>query len=187
MIPPGRPGSKSTIEVIHGSERRHGPVPSSPSRVQRTLRARVSSIPIIAVGTAGPAAAAAASTRIRWAVAHAIPHSAATSLTARFAPATAAPTRSRSLVVTRERAGSCALACVNDLRGHSASKHTKRRLRTRKRNATAPCGTSLTRLSGRSLTREDTTPHAGQPPSESTTSASTSRPPSTPSATSRTR
>ena len=77
MIPPGRPGSKSTIEVIHGSERRHGPVPSSPSRVQRTLRARVSSIPIIAVGTAGPAAAVAARTRIRWAVAHAIPHSAA--------------------------------------------------------------------------------------------------------------
>ena len=86
---------------------------------------------IIAVGAAGHATAAAASTRIRWAVHHAIPHSAATSLTARFAPATAAPTRSRSLVVTRERAGSCALASVKDLRGHRASAHTNRRLRNR--------------------------------------------------------
>ena len=121
--PPGRPGSRSTIEVVHGSDRCHGPVQSWPSRV--------SSIPIIAVGAAGHATAAAASTRIRWAVHHAIPHSAATSLTARFAPATAAPTRSRSLVVTRERAGSCALASVKDLRGHRASAHTNRRLRNR--------------------------------------------------------
>jgi len=129
--PPGHPGSRSTIEVIHGSDRCHGPVPTSPSRVQRTLRARVSSIPIIAVGAARHATPAAASTRIRWVVHHAIPHSAATSLTARFATATATPTRSRSLVVTRERAGSCALARVKDLRGHSASAHTNRRLRNR--------------------------------------------------------
>ena len=121
--PPGRPGSRSTIEVVHGSDRCHGPVQSSPSRV--------SSIPIIAVGAAGHATAAAARTRIRWAVHHAIPHSAATSLTARFAPATATPTRSRSLVVTRERARSCALASVQDLRGHSASAHTNRPLRNR--------------------------------------------------------
>ena len=26
MMPPGRPGSRSTIEAIHGSDRRHGPV-----------------------------------------------------------------------------------------------------------------------------------------------------------------
>ncbi len=63
--PPGLPGSRSTIEVIHRSDPCHGPVPSSPSRVQRTLRARVSSIPIIAVGAAGHATAAAASTSIR--------------------------------------------------------------------------------------------------------------------------
>jgi hypothetical protein len=69
MIPPREAGSTSTIEVIHGSVRRQ---PTSASN-QRTLRARVSSIPIIEVGVAGPSVSAATATSTRWTVHQATP------------------------------------------------------------------------------------------------------------------
>jgi hypothetical protein len=55
MIPPGCVGSRSTIEVIHGSERRQLVC----SRSHRTLRARVPSIPITDVAAACPSTSAA--------------------------------------------------------------------------------------------------------------------------------
>jgi hypothetical protein len=52
--------------------------------IQRTLRGRVSSIPIIVVGAACPRTSAAALTKIRCTVHQTIPWSFATSLIARF-------------------------------------------------------------------------------------------------------
>jgi hypothetical protein len=67
IIPPGWDGSRSTIEVIHGSLRAQ-PVSL---KNQRTLRARVSSMPIIIVGAACPSTWTAVATRIRCTVHHA--------------------------------------------------------------------------------------------------------------------
>ena len=72
------------------------------------LRARVSSIPIMAVGAAWRTAVTAAATRIRCTVPHARSCSPATSLIARFVAVTAAVTFTRSRVVSRDLAGSCA-------------------------------------------------------------------------------
>ena len=69
MIPPGWAGSRSTIEVIHGSLRAQ---PLS-LKNQRTLRARVSSMQIIVVGAAWPSTWTAVATRIRCTVHHATP------------------------------------------------------------------------------------------------------------------
>ena len=105
MIPPLEAGSRSTIEVIHGSVRRH---PTSCSS-QRTLRARVSSIPITVVGAACPSRSAAAATSTRCTVHHATPCSTATSLIARFRPVTACLILIRRRAVSRARAGSWVL------------------------------------------------------------------------------
>jgi hypothetical protein len=60
MIPAGRAGSRSTIEVIHGSLR----VRPVSLKNHRTLRALVSSTPIIiVVGAACPSASTAVATR----------------------------------------------------------------------------------------------------------------------------
>ena len=83
MIPPGCVGSRSTIEVIHGSELRQVAVCSMPSWIHRTPRAR-----------------------IRCTVHQAMPRSFATSRTARFVVVTAVLTFTFNLVVTRARAGS---------------------------------------------------------------------------------
>ena len=226
MIPPGRVGSRSTIEVIHGFERRHPPngstfaadfpaagAPTAPagpptsaaavaagagpccstvcsgagSRCHRTLRARVSSMPIIDVGAACPTTSTAAATRIRCTVPHAMSCSAATSLIARFVVHTAPATFTRNRPVNLDRAGSWEQDWVNERRGHNRSAHTNRRLRTHTRNGTSPCGRSFTRRVGRSLITPDSTPHRGHPPSLSTLSASTTRPPSGAAVTSSTR
>lgn len=105
MIPPERLGSRSTIEVIHGFDRRHVSFMAMPSEIQRTLRARVSSIPIIVVGAACPRTSAAALTKIRCTVYQAIPWSFTSSLIARFVVVTAALTFTFNRVVTRARAG----------------------------------------------------------------------------------
>ena len=157
-----------------------------PSWTQRTLRALVSSIPIIDVGAACPRTSAAALTRIRCTVHHAIPWSLATSLTARFVVVTAAQTFTFRRVVTRARAGSWALVSVNDRRPHRTSTHAKRRLRTHTTSGTGPCGRSFTRLVGLSLINPDSTPQLGQPPCSATLSTSTRRPPPGSSVTSRT-
>jgi hypothetical protein len=73
MIPPGWLGSRSTIEVIHGFDRRHVSFFSMSCWIQRTLRARVSAIPIIMVGAACPSTPPAALTKIRCTVRQAIP------------------------------------------------------------------------------------------------------------------
>ena len=183
MIPPREAGSRSTIEVIHGSERRQ---PTSASN-QRTLRARVSSIPIMVVGAAGPSASAAAATSTRWTVHHATPWSLSTSLIARFVVLTASLIFVRNRAVSRARVGSCTRVSVNDRRADNASVHANRRLRTHIRSGTAPCGRSLTRLVGRSRTSPDSTPQDGQPPCSVTRSTSTRRAPSASNNTSRTR
>jgi len=69
MIPAGWAGSRSTIEVIHGSLRRQ-PVSL---KNQRTLRALVSSMPIIEVGATCPSAWTAVATRMRCTVHQATP------------------------------------------------------------------------------------------------------------------
>jgi hypothetical protein len=103
---------------------------------------------------------------------------AATSLIARFVAVTAALTLLGNRVVSRDRAGIWWLTSVNDPREHSSSLHTKQRLQTHSRSGTLPCGRSFNRQIGRSFTREEITPHEGQPPSLATISTSTSRPPS---------
>jgi len=183
MIPPGRVGSRSTIEVIHGSERLH----TVSARTQPARRVRVSSIPIIVVNSGGANSSTAAATKIRCTVAHAKSNSAPTSDIARLVVTTAAATLTRSRAVSRARAGSWSLTWVNDPREHSRSAQTNRRLRTDTRNATTPCGRSLTRHTGRSFTSDEATPHDGQPPSVATSSTRTRRAPSGPTLTSRTR
>ena len=134
MIPLGWDGSRSTIEVIHGSLRAQ---PLS-LRNQRTLRARVSSMPIIVVGAACPSTWTAVATRMRCTVHHATPYSPPTSLIARLVAVTAALTLVRSRLVSRERAGTWSLTSVNDLRAQSFSVHRKRRLQTHTRSGTLP-------------------------------------------------
>ena len=60
-------------------------------------------------------------------------------------------------------------------------------LQTHSRSGTLPCGRSFNRQTGRSFTRDDMTPHEGQPPSTATLSTRTRRPPSGSSVTFRTR
>ena len=55
-----------------------------------------------------------------------------------------APAKQRR-VVSRDRAGTWSLTSVNDLREHSCSVHTKRRLQTHSRSGTLPCGRSFNR------------------------------------------
>src|SRR5665647_1546883 len=123
-------------------------------------------------------------TRLRAKVSAAVT---ATSLIARFVAVTAALTLALSRVVSRDRAGTWSVTSANDPREHNCSVHTKRRLQTHSRSGTLPCGRSFNRQIGRSLIREDITPHDGQPPSVATLSTSTSRPPSGSSVTFRTR
>jgi hypothetical protein len=97
---------------------------------------------------------------------------------ARFVVVTAAGTLVRNHVVSRDSAGIWSLTSVNDLREHSCSEHMKWRFRTHNRSGTGPCGTSFNRHVGRSLIREDMTPHEGQLPSLAELSTRTTRPPS---------
>src|SRR5450631_1406213 len=115
---------------------------------------------------------------MRCTVHHATPYSPPTSLIARLVVVTAALTLLRSRVVSRDRAGTWALTSVNDIRAQSFSVHTNRRLHIHNRSGTPPCGRSFNRHVGRSLIRDDITPHEGQPPSVATVSTSTRRPPS---------
>ena len=181
MTPPRALRSRSTIEVIHEFERRHvSVVLSTCSRaccVQRMLRARVSSIPIMVVGAACLSRSAAARTRMRCTVPQAMPWSLATSLTARFVVVTAAVISTVSRLVTRTRTGNCTLVSVNDRRGEGTCTQAKRRFRTKITSGAGPCRGSRTRLVGRSLIRADITPQAGQPPPAATLSTSTHRPP----------
>jgi len=64
----------------------------------------------------------------------------------------------RNRPVSRDLAGSCGHVWVKELLGHNGSAHRNRRLRTHTRSGTSPCGRSLTRQVGRSLTSEDSTP-----------------------------
>jgi len=170
--PSSRPrlvGSASTNDVSQGSERLH-PVAS---RSQRTLRARVSSIPSTAVGVGSGSHLAAAATRARWAVCQATPCSAATSDTARFDPAIALAKCSRSLAVSRDRGGIAAVRSRKEHRGHEAGWQTSRRLRHHSSTRCPDAGRSFTRRSGRSFTRADSVPHSGHAASRATVSTTT--------------
>jgi len=130
--PSRRPGwlrVASTNEVIHGSLRRHaGPVVVS-SRTQRTERARVSSMPNTAVGSGAGSHVVAATISALWAVCQPTSYSSATSDTARFEPAIAVASLSRSRVVHRDRTLIASVRCTNDARGHRPSRQSRRRLR----------------------------------------------------------
>ena len=82
---PGPSGEQSTKLVSHGSDR----FQVMPSRIQRTDRNRVSSIPRPPVGSGSGSHLAAAATRALWAVGQDTPYSAATSETGRLLPAIA--------------------------------------------------------------------------------------------------
>ena len=143
--------------MSHGSDR----LQVIPSRIQRTDRNRVSSIPNRLVGSGSGSQRAAAATSDLCAVGHDTPYSRATSATARLLPAIACATRSRSRSVTRPRGRIASLVCVNDRRGHNTSTQTSRRFRHHSSVCCPDAGRSLTRHSGRSRTRPDSTPHAG--------------------------
>ena len=96
---PGPSREQSTKEVSHGSDR----FQVIPSRIQRTDRNRVSSIPSLLVGSGSGSHRAAAATSALCAVGHDTPYSAATSETARLLPAIAVASCSRSRSVTRAR------------------------------------------------------------------------------------
>jgi len=164
---PRRAGSASTNDVSQGSERLHPVV----SRSQRTLRARVSSMPSTAVGVGSGSHLVAATTRARWAVCQATPCSAATSDTARFDPAIALAKCSRSLAVSRDRGGIAAVHSKNERRGHEAGRQTSRRHHSSTRWPDA--GRSFTRRRGRSFTLAETVPHSGQAASRTTVSTTT--------------
>jgi hypothetical protein len=72
-----------------------------PSKIQRTDRNRVSSIPSLLVGAGSGSQGAAAETSAWCAVGHDTPYSPATSETARLPDAIAVATRCRSRSVTR--------------------------------------------------------------------------------------
>ena len=143
--------------MSHGSDR----FQVIPSSTQRTDRNRVSSIPNLLVGSGSGSQRAAAATSALCAVGHDTPYSRATSATARLLPAIACATRSRSRSVTRARGRIASLVWVNDRRGHNTSTQTRRRFRHHSSTCCPDAGRSLTRHSGRSRTRPDSTPHAG--------------------------
>jgi hypothetical protein len=88
----------------------------TPSRIQRTDRNRVSSIPNRLVGVGSGSHRAAAAMSALCAVGHDTPYSPATSDTARFPAAIASATLARSRSVTRPRGRIATLSWVNDRR-----------------------------------------------------------------------
>ena len=96
---PGPSREQSTNDVSHGSDR----FQVTPSRIQRTDRNRVSSIPNRLVGVGSGSHRAAAAMSALCAVGHDTPYSPATSDTARFPAAIASATLARSRSVTRPR------------------------------------------------------------------------------------
>jgi hypothetical protein len=116
---------QSTKLVSHGSDR----FQVIPSRIQRTDRNRVSSIPNTAVGSGSGSQRAAAAISALCAVGHDTPYSAATSATARLLLAIADASLSRSRSVSRARGRTASAAWVNDRRGHGSSRHSRRRFR----------------------------------------------------------
>jgi hypothetical protein len=122
---PGPSREQSTKLVSHGSDRRH----VMPSRIQRTDRNLVSSIPNRVVGSGTGSQRAAWDTSAWCAVGQDTPYSRATSATARLLDAIAVATFSRSRSVTRPRGRTAAAAWVNVCCGHSVSAQISRRFR----------------------------------------------------------
>ena len=98
---PGPSAEQSTKLVSHGSDR----FQTIPSKIQRTDRNRVSSIPSLLVGTGSGSHLVAATTSALCAVGQDTAYSTATSETARLPDAIAIATRRRSRSVTRAAAG----------------------------------------------------------------------------------
>jgi len=116
---------QSTNEVSHGSDR----FQLTPSKIQRTDRNRVSSIPSRLVGGGSGNHSVAATTSALCAVGHDTSYSPATSETARLPDAIALATCCRSRSVIRARGRTAAETWVNVFRGHSASSQIRRRFR----------------------------------------------------------
>jgi hypothetical protein len=136
-----------------------------PSRIQRTDRNRVSSIPNRLVGAGAGSHLAAAATSALCAVGHDTPYSPATSETARLLDAIAVATCARSRSVTRARGRTALEAWVNVWREHNASAQTSRRFRHRSCTRCPDAGRSLRQITGRSFTTPVITPQAGHGPS----------------------
>src|SRR5215217_3536138 len=147
--------------VSHGSDR----FQVMPSRIQRTDRNRVSSMPSRVVGSGFGNHLAAAATSALCAVGQETLYSRATSDTARLLSTIAVATRRRSRSVTRPRRRTALQAWVNVLRGHSCSPQTSRRFRHHSSTVCPHAGRSFNRISGRSFTAEVSAPHAGHGPS----------------------
>ena len=96
---PGPSAEQSTKLVSHGSDR----LQTIPSKIQRTDRNRVSSIPSLLVGTGSGSHFVAATTNALCAVGQDTRYSTATSETARLPDAIAIASRRRSRSVTRAR------------------------------------------------------------------------------------
>jgi hypothetical protein len=158
---PGPSAEQSTKLVSHGSDRFH----VMPSKIQRTDRNRVSSIPSREVGSGSGNHRAAAATSALCAVGHDTPNSRATSETARLLDAIAIATRCRNRSVTRARVRTAVDVWVNVLRGHSASLQIRRRFRHHTWTVCPETGKSFNRIHGRSFTVPETTPHSGHGPS----------------------
>jgi len=117
------------------------------------------------LSTSGSSTAAALT--VACTVHHATRKSAATSETARPELITASSSAAFSRVVQRARVGSCSVAGVNVRRPQAGSTQMSLGLRTTTTTCPA-CGMSRTRCSTQACTRDDTTPHPGQPSSRST-------------------
>src|SRR5215203_1074532 len=105
---PGPSAEQSTNEVSHGSDR----FQLMPSKIQRTDRNLVSSMPSRVVGFGSGSHRVAAATKALCAVGQEIPYSLATSEAARLLDAIAWATCSRNRSVTRARGRTAAEAWV---------------------------------------------------------------------------
>jgi hypothetical protein len=93
---------------------------------------------------------------------HDTPNEAAVSGTALPEPITAETTASHNRPVDRANRGTCAVASVNESRGHNSLSQNQRRLAHT--NSTGPArGVSRSRWNRRSFRRAAITPHVGQP------------------------
>jgi hypothetical protein len=122
---PGPSREQSTNEVSHGSDR----FQVIPSKIQRTDRNRVSSIPSRVVGSGSGSHLAAAAMSALCAVGHDTPYSAATSETALLLEAIAVASWCRSRSVTRALGRTAAAGWVKLFRGHHGSAQNSRRFR----------------------------------------------------------
>jgi hypothetical protein len=153
----------STNPVSHGSVRCHRIRPSScrPSGSHRGRPNRVSSMPSTRTGSGSASCAPAWTTTARCTVGHDTACAEATSDWSRPS-STATASATRSLVVVRIPAGTCATCSVNVGCGQTVVRQRQRRLRHCTANCPPPHGRSCGRVSTQSLPEVERTRQAGQ-------------------------